>query len=102
MLEDKSAKAIEDYKESSSALKVRQQLEAGLIHNYYGQDKEALQRMESAQKESGFVWSLTGALGRRTKFQTFDVSQLVVLAESKREEKKMNRTRKKVTNVMVT
>lgn len=87
MLEDKSAKAIEDYKESNGALKVRQQLEAGLIHNYYGQDKEALQRMESAQKESGFVWSLTGALGRRTKFQTFDVSQLVVLAESKREEK---------------
>ncbi|KAG1248897.1 hypothetical protein G6F68_013607 [Rhizopus microsporus] len=44
--------------------------------------------MESAQKESGFTWSLTGALGRRTKFQTFDVSQLVVLAESKDQEKK--------------
>lgn len=66
------------------ALKVRHELELGLIYSFFGQDKEALGKMESAQKESGFVWSLTGALGRRTKFQTFDVSQLVVLAESKK------------------
>lgn len=66
------------------SLKVRHELELGLIYSFFGQDKEALGKMESAQKESGFVWSLTGALGRRTKFQTFDVSQLVVLAESKK------------------
>lgn len=66
------------------ALKVRHELELGLIYSFFGQDKEALEKMESAQKESGFVWSLTGALGRRTKFQQHDVSQLVVLAESKK------------------
>ena len=26
-----------------------------------------------AQKSSGFQWKVTGALGKRTKFQTFDV-----------------------------
>lgn len=66
------------------ALKVRHELELGLIYSFFGQDKEALEKMESAQKESGFTWSLTGALGRRTKFQQYDVSQLVVLAESKK------------------
>ncbi|KAI7878393.1 uncharacterized protein EV154DRAFT_525111 [Mucor mucedo] len=70
--------------ESTEALKIRHDLEVGLIYNFFGQDKEALEKMESAQKESGFTWSLTGSLGRRTKFQTFDISQLVVLAESKK------------------
>ncbi|KAI8361741.1 hypothetical protein BD560DRAFT_404590 [Blakeslea trispora] len=70
------------------ALKVRHELEIGLIHSFFGQDREALEKMESAQKESGFTWSLTGALGRRTKFQQFDISQLVVLAESKKKKNK--------------
>ncbi|OBZ91066.1 TPR repeat-containing protein C19B12.01 [Choanephora cucurbitarum] len=70
--------------ETRQALKVRHELEIGLIHSFFGQDKESLEKLESAQKESGFTWSLTGALGRRTKFQQFDVSQLVVLAESKK------------------
>ncbi|KAI9255865.1 hypothetical protein EDC94DRAFT_617024 [Helicostylum pulchrum] len=72
--------------ESAEQLKIRYELEAGLIYSFFGQDKEALENMESAQKTSGFVWSLTGSLGRRTKFQTFDVSQLVVLAESKKKD----------------
>ncbi|KAI8085879.1 uncharacterized protein B0P05DRAFT_534074 [Gilbertella persicaria] len=72
--------------ETRQQLKIRHELELGLIHNFFGQDKEALEKMEAAQKESGFVWSLTGSLGRRTKFQQFDVSQLVVLAESKKQE----------------
>lgn len=77
--------ALDDLDEDArEALKIRHELEVGLLHSFFGQDKEALQKMESAQKESGFVWSLTGSLGRRTKFQTFDVSQLVVLAESKK------------------
>ncbi|KAG2230505.1 hypothetical protein BDF21DRAFT_409801 [Thamnidium elegans] len=70
--------------EPAEQLKIRYELEVGLIYSFFGQDKEALENMESAQKTSGFVWSLTGSLGRRTKFQTFDVSQLVVLAESKK------------------
>jgi tetratricopeptide (TPR) repeat protein len=83
--------AIQDLDENTrEALKVRHELEVGLVYSFFGQDKEALEKMESAQKESGFVWSLTGSLGRRTKFQTFDVSQLVVLAESRNEQTKNN------------
>ncbi|KAI9346687.1 hypothetical protein BD770DRAFT_436967 [Pilaira anomala] len=82
---EKNASTIDP--ESLEELKIRYQLENGLIYSYFGQDKEALENMESAQKTSGFVWSLTGSLGRRTKFQTFDVSQLVVLAESKKKNK---------------
>lgn len=67
-------------------LRVRQQLDVALIESYYGLDKEACNMMQQAQKTSGFQWELTGALGRRTKFQTFDVSQLVLLAESKNED----------------
>lgn len=76
--------AIELDAESKESYKIRHELEVGLIYSYFGQDKDALEKMEAAQKESGFTWSLTGSLGRRTKFQTFDVSQLVVLAESKK------------------
>ncbi|SAL97342.1 hypothetical protein [Absidia glauca] len=68
--------------DNDKALRVRWELETALISSYYGQDKEAFDQMKVAQATSGFQWSLTGALGKRTKFQTFDVSQLVVLAES--------------------
>ncbi|KAI9483946.1 MAG: hypothetical protein EXX96DRAFT_560270 [Benjaminiella poitrasii] len=88
-LAEESTKDIEEQQRGLDAdalegLKTRHELELGLIYSFFGQDKEALEKMESAQKESGFVWSLTGSLGRRTKFQTFDVSQLVVLAESRK------------------
>ncbi|KAI8333521.1 hypothetical protein BC941DRAFT_433689, partial [Chlamydoabsidia padenii] len=67
-------------------LRVRYELETALVSSYYGQDKEAFDQMKVAQATSGFKWSLTGALGKRTKFQTFDVSQLVVLAESEQQQ----------------
>ncbi|CAO3594729.1 unnamed protein product [Absidia cylindrospora] len=67
-------------------LRVRCELETALISSYYGQDKDAFDQMKQAQETSGFRWSMTGALGKRTKFQTFDVSQLVVLAESEQQE----------------
>lgn len=75
---------------SLAGLRVRHQLEVALIYSYFGQDKEAYAKMREAQATSGFEWSVTGALGRRTKFQQFDVSQLVLLAESKEEDKNDN------------
>lgn len=83
---DKLYSAADIDAESKESLKIRHELEVALIYSYFGQDKEALEKMESAQKESGFTWSLTGSLGRRTKFQSFDVSQLVVLAESRKKD----------------
>lgn len=74
-----------------ASLRVRHQLEDALIVGYYGQDKEAYEKMKEAQATSGFQWSLSGALGRRTKFQQFDVTQLVVLAESKEKDKEENK-----------
>ncbi|KAI9323488.1 hypothetical protein BX666DRAFT_1847170 [Dichotomocladium elegans] len=71
---------------ADNELKIRLELETGLIDSYFGQDKEAYMKMQNAQKASGFEWSLTGAMGRRTKFQDFDVSQLVMLAESSKKD----------------
>ncbi|KAI8823038.1 uncharacterized protein EV422DRAFT_523138 [Fimicolochytrium jonesii] len=66
----------------SRDLMARHSLEFGLAHHYYGEDSKAVPFFNSAQEASGFKWTLTGALGRRTKFQTFDTSQLVIMAES--------------------
>jgi tetratricopeptide (TPR) repeat protein len=63
--------------------KGRHDIEQGIISTYYGQDNKALQLLQAAGVEVGLEWILTGALGRRTKFQTFDVSQLVVLARGR-------------------
>ncbi|KAG0239422.1 hypothetical protein BGW41_007686 [Actinomortierella wolfii] len=57
-------------------------IERGLILHYYTDDKEAYQAFQTAQTQSGFRFKVTGALGKRTKFQQYDVSQLVVVAES--------------------
>ncbi|KAI8974403.1 hypothetical protein BDB01DRAFT_806458 [Pilobolus umbonatus] len=91
-LAQESQKKLEKSKHREQLL-IRHDLEVSLIYSFYGQDKEALEKMEAAQKQSGLTWSLTGSLGRRTKFQQFDVSQLVVLAESKKKENTENGAR---------
>ena len=58
------------------------ELECGLIFHYYKRDKKSLVKFQSAQKYSGLDWSLSGALGKRTKFQTFDCAQLIMVAKS--------------------
>lgn len=39
--------------------------------------------MKRAQEISGFVYELTGSLGKRTQFQESEKAQLVVFAESR-------------------
>ena len=58
-------------------------LERAMIHTYYGLDKLARADLGKAKDVRGFEFALTGLLGKRTKFQQKDVSQLVVLAKSK-------------------
>ncbi|KAL5036983.1 hypothetical protein RTP6_004489 [Batrachochytrium dendrobatidis] len=58
-------------------------LEYGLVYHYYTQDSKALTQFKAAQEASMLTWEMTGVLGKRTKFQTFETSQLVVLAESR-------------------
>ena len=47
-----------------------------------GLDRMAKETLKKATELSGFVYALSGALGKRTKFQEKSTSQLVVLAKS--------------------
>ncbi|KAL2352634.1 hypothetical protein BJ546DRAFT_988358 [Cryomyces antarcticus] len=57
-------------------------LERATIHTHHGFDKKARADIDQATKEQNFDFALTGLLGKRTKFQENDISQLVVLARS--------------------
>ncbi|KAK3077171.1 hypothetical protein LTS18_011030, partial [Coniosporium uncinatum] len=57
-------------------------LERAAIHTYYGFDRRARADLDEATKDRKFQFSLTGLLGKRTKYQEKDFSQLVVLAKS--------------------
>lgn len=59
-------------------------LELGLLHYKLGQDKPANNAFLTAARASGLEFELTGAMGKRTKFQTQDHSQLLLLAESRK------------------
>ena len=57
-------------------------LERAAIHMHHGLDKKARADLDQAARARKFEFALTGLLGKRTKFQEKDVSQLVVLARS--------------------
>lgn len=57
-------------------------VEAALIRNLYQDAAGARELLEQAQAFTGLTFSLTGKLGRRTKFQTFDLPQLTLEASS--------------------
>ena len=57
-------------------------LERATIHNHHGLDKLARADLERVKELRHFDFALTGILGKRTKFQQQDISQLVVLAKS--------------------
>jgi len=57
-------------------------LEKANAHVMLGQDLRAREALEKAKQLAGFVYALTGALGKRTRFQEKSTSQLVVVAKS--------------------
>ena len=67
------------YKEEA---KVQFLLERAAIHTYHGFDVKARADLDKAAKMTSFAYALTGRLGKRTKFQEKELSQLVVLAKS--------------------
>ncbi|CAG8551505.1 4055_t:CDS:2 [Racocetra fulgida] len=73
--------------EKTTEIYARFYLEYGIINHYYGHDSLAKEHFVKAQELSGFKWTLTGMLGKRTKFQTFDVSQLLIIANSQNDVK---------------
>ncbi|KAJ6516511.1 TPR-like protein [Mycena sanguinolenta] len=68
---------------SDPELAGRLELEQGLLQHFISQDKLAAEYFIKAARSTGLEYELTGALGKRTKFQTNDLSQLILLAESK-------------------
>ncbi|TVY86579.1 TPR repeat-containing protein [Lachnellula willkommii] len=58
-------------------------LEKAQIHIMQGQDFKAKEDVRMAREASGFNYALSGALGKRTKFQQNDLSQLLVFAKSR-------------------
>ncbi|KAI1340247.1 hypothetical protein F5Y15DRAFT_406899 [Xylariaceae sp. FL0016] len=57
-------------------------LEHAHCHILLGDDAKARHALKAATDTSGFAYALSGALGKRTRFQERDISQLVVLAKS--------------------
>lgn len=57
-------------------------LERAAVHTHHGFDSKARSDLEQAAVANGFEFALTGKLGKRTKFQDRDITQLVVLAKS--------------------
>ncbi|KAG8218947.1 hypothetical protein J3R82DRAFT_4658 [Butyriboletus roseoflavus] len=62
----------------------RLQLEQGLLEHLFSHDKSAAEHFVRAARATGLQYELTGALGKRTKFQQNALSQLVLLAESRK------------------
>lgn len=58
-------------------------LERGLLEHYQGNDKAALDFFLRSARATELQYELTGALGKRTKFQETDHTQLILLAESR-------------------
>jgi tetratricopeptide (TPR) repeat protein len=58
-------------------------LERAAICTYYGDEEVARRSLAHAAKIRDFQFALTGVLGKRTKFQDTEVSQLIVLAKSR-------------------
>lgn len=57
-------------------------IERATVHTYYGCDVKARDDLAEAARLRRFEFALTGRLGKRTKFQEKELSQLVVLAKS--------------------
>ena len=67
----------------STGAKVQFLLEKAQICIMQGLDMKAKENVKMAKTVSGFSYALSGALGKRTKFQQNDISQLVVFAKSR-------------------
>jgi len=75
-------------------LQVEYWLEIAGVYTTYHQSTEALKYIKQSQSQLGLEINLTGAMGKRTKYQTKDVAQLIVKIERKDEEKEIDSTEK--------
>lgn len=73
---------IPELNDNTRELYTRYYVEFGIIYHYYRNDQHAYDLFKKGQEISNFKWTVTGALGKRTKFQQEDIPQLVIMAES--------------------
>lgn len=76
--------------DQTSETKARFLIERATINTQHGFDIKATDDLNSAAKISGLEYALTGRLGKRTRFQQNELSQLVVLAKSAPEQTTRN------------
>ncbi|KAL8711849.1 MAG: hypothetical protein Q9220_003793 [cf. Caloplaca sp. 1 TL-2023] len=72
----------QDLRQEGSSEQARHLVQRATIHTLHGLDHRAREDLKRATETTGFEFKLTGRLGKRTKFQQNDLSQLVVLAKS--------------------
>jgi tetratricopeptide (TPR) repeat protein len=81
-LEELEGVVLDGEKGWSSLEKVQFLVEKANVCIMLGHDAKAKEALSRATELGGFVYALSGALGKRTKFQEKSTSQLVVLAKS--------------------
>ncbi|KAI4192740.1 MAG: hypothetical protein LQ346_004193, partial [Caloplaca aetnensis] len=72
----------DDLNRLDSEEQARRLVQRATIHTQHGFDQKAREDLARVARKTGFEFKLTGRLGKRTKFQEKDLSQLVVLAKS--------------------
>ncbi|KAI0015007.1 hypothetical protein F4780DRAFT_130288 [Xylariomycetidae sp. FL0641] len=77
-----AAKSVFEVSEWPQTSRVLFCLEEANCHILLGNEAEARQALQAATELSRFTYALSGALGKRTRFQENSVSQLIVLAKS--------------------
>ena len=78
-----SLSSLDHLTHQDPALAGRLLLEKGLLEHQIGSDKSSADSFTRAAESTSLDYELTGALGKRTKFQEHEISQLVVLAQSR-------------------
>ncbi|KZP00302.1 TPR-like protein [Calocera viscosa TUFC12733] len=72
--------------EGEPDLQGRLWIERGIAHHMVGRDRVAGDNFINAARATGMQYELSGALGKRTKWQQNELTQLVLLAESRTRE----------------
>jgi len=76
------SKVLEVIPDMTDNLYTRYYIEFGIVYHFYGKDQQAYELFKKGQEKSNFKFEVTGALGKRTKFQQENIPQLVIMAES--------------------
>ncbi|PVU95881.1 hypothetical protein BB561_001519 [Smittium simulii] len=65
-------------------------LEMALMYQHYHKNSKAQEYLKMSQDASGLLWHITGAMGKRTKFQERNVAQLLLVAKSSEDSEDIN------------